>query len=109
MGKDRYMLPNEFAFKPNSFHLKEIDFEKKTKGANLRNRLVWLHVAVTQRVSPLEYYPKMATSLDSMSSCGMPMPAFSKSSCLYSFILCEALPTSKRMICGLPSTSHRPQ
>ena len=29
--------------------------------------------------------------------------------CLNSLILCEAEPTSKRMICGLPSTSHRPQ
>ncbi len=55
------------------------------------------------------FYPKIETSLLSTSSCGIPMPAFSNSSCLKSFILKEALPTSNRIIWGLPSTSQRPQ
>ncbi len=54
-------------------------------------------------------YPKMDTSLHSISSWGTPIPAFSNISCLNSFILEAALPTSNKIICGLPSTSQRPQ
>ena len=57
----------------------------------------------------MQTYPNIQTSLVSISSFGIPIPAFSYNSCLNSAILNAADPTSKRMTCGLPSTSHLPQ
>ena len=57
----------------------------------------------------MQTYPNIHTSLVSTSSFGIPIPAFSYNSCLNSAILNAADPTSKRMTCGLPSTSHLPQ